>query len=163
MDVPSIFICPHCGQSVDIADVLGRQTACCPHCNLEFSLPQPPALDDRASELDGLRIRQLATLRRTTYRSRSYAIIAAGACAVLAAQLLFMTVRQVLGSGWSARTVLYVLVALLAVWGAWFFIGRVIALHREARRSPLADPETPPDFSTLSDGSQRIKNLEEIR
>jgi hypothetical protein len=42
-------------------------------------------------------------------------------------------------------------------------MGRAIALHREATKSRVDTPMTPPDFSTLSDGSQRWKNLEELR
>jgi hypothetical protein len=163
MGLSSRFICPHCQQSVDIAPHSGQQFVYCPHCNAEFSLPHEQVLDERAAELDGLRIRQLSTLRRAAYRSRSYAIIAAGACAVVAAQLVLLTIRHVRTLGWSAQAIGYVLLVPVAAWGAWYFLGRAMALHRETRRTLLTNPTQPPDFSTLSDGSQQVKNLEDIR
>jgi hypothetical protein len=162
MDEPSAFTCPHCQQLVEINLPNEHKIVTCPHCNAEFAVPEVQPYDDRSGELDGLRIRQLSTLKRSGYRSRSYAIIAAGACAVIAAQLVLLTFRQVRMVGWSARAIGYALLVPVVLWGAWHFIGRAMALHRETRRSSLADPQSTPDFSTLSDGSQRVKNLEDM-
>jgi hypothetical protein len=52
---------------------------------------------------------------------------------------------------------------IAGAYGAIFFMRRAIVLHREATQSYLKDPTTTPDFSTLSDGSQRWKNLEDLR
>src|SRR5688500_20375866 len=59
-----------------------------------------PGEDERADELDGLRIRQLSALRRGAYRGRSYALIGVGACVVTAIQLLLMMIAHVRGRGW---------------------------------------------------------------
>ena len=126
----------------------------------EQSEPQEP---DRSAELDGLRIRQLATLRRAAYRSRSYAIIAAVVCAFSVIQAGYLLVQQLIHIGFSGRVVVYAGFILAGAYGAFLFTGRAIAFHREATQTLLQDPKTPPDFSTLSDGSQRWKNLEDIQ
>jgi hypothetical protein len=119
--------------------------------------------DDRSAELDGIRIRQLATLRRAAYRSRSHAIVAALVCAFAVIQAGYLLVQQLLHTGYSARILLYTGFIIAGAYCAMFFTRRAVALHREATQSHLTDPTTPPDFSTLSDGSQRWKNLEEIQ
>ena len=118
---------------------------------------------DRSAELDGLRIRQLATLRRAAYRSRSHAIVAMLVCAAAVVQAGFLLVQHLIRIGLDARLLLYGAFILAGAYGAFFFYRRAVALHREATESHLENPTTPPDFSTLSDGSQRWKNLEEIQ
>jgi hypothetical protein len=127
----------------------------------EGTEPEPPE-DERP--LDSLRVRQLAAARRGAYRARSYCVIALGACAVAAAQLVFMTVRHVSYAGWQLRPVGYVCGILAAAMAAAFFYRRAAEFTRELSRRPeaLAEPLTPPDFSTLSDGSHHWKNLEEM-
>jgi hypothetical protein len=44
-----------------------------------------------------------------------------------------------------------------------FLLRQVAALNRELRQPALTEPAAPPDFSTLSDGSQRWKNLEDMQ
>jgi hypothetical protein len=116
-----------------------------------------------AAELDGLRIRQLASLRRSEYRSRSHAIIAMLVCAVAAAQLALTTWLRVRAIGWTSVPLLCAALIPLAVWGTVHFYRRAIELHREATR-PMQDvPQEAPDFSTLGDGSEQIDRLDEIR
>ncbi|HEY1629423.1 MAG TPA: hypothetical protein VGF52_06170 [Tepidisphaeraceae bacterium] len=111
------------------------------------------------SELNELRIRQMATLRRAAYRGRSYAIIGATACIVMAMQLIWTLIRSHRFNVW---TIAFALVTVLSVWGTIYCIRRAIAMNREAKQSTMSEPTTPPDFLTLSDGSQLAKNLEEI-
>src|SRR5438046_2994861 len=118
---------------------------------------------DRSAELDGLRIRQLATLRRAAYRSRSHAIVAMLVCAAAVVQAGYLLIQHLIHAGFSGRVLIYTGFILAGAYGAFFFSRRALALHREAKQSHLQDPSTPPDFSTLSDGSQRLKNLEEIQ
>jgi hypothetical protein len=106
-------------------------------------------------ELDGIRIRRLAAVRKAAYRARSHCIIAAVACLVLAIQLIWSAVER--------RAPLYALFAIAALVGTLFFGRRAAKLHREATESSLGDPTTTPDFSTLSDGSQQASNLENIQ
>jgi hypothetical protein len=123
--------------------------------------PEPP---EGERSLDSLRVRQLAATRRGTYRARSYCVIALGACAVAAAQLMLMTVRHVRYAGWQLRPVGYVCGTLAAAMASVFLYRRAAELTRELRLRPaaLAEPQTPPDFSTLSDGSHYWKNLEQM-
>ncbi|HEY7090362.1 MAG TPA: hypothetical protein VH518_19860 [Tepidisphaeraceae bacterium] len=159
------YTCPHCQQIVEIAEIPEGGIVECPQCHNEFSIPDSPTELPSASteELDGLRIRQLSALRRGAYRTRSYAIIAAGASGVLAVQLLWMAFRHVRALGWGLRPIGYLLFVPPAIWGAWYFLTRAVAAHREAHQTSLTAPAQPPDFSTLSDGSQHAKNLEDVR
>ncbi len=124
---------------------------------------EPDPIDDRAAELDGLRIRQLATLRRAAYRSRSHTIVAMLVCAVAMVQAAIFLVQHLMHIGFNWRALLYSGILIVGAFGATFFMRRAIALHREATQTHTPAPTTPPDFSTLSDGSQRWKNLEDLR
>jgi hypothetical protein len=147
-----VLRCAQCGRTFDIA-----------HDDPSDALARDEAFAAADEQLNTLRIRQLATARRAAYRARSYSIIAAAACAVMTGQLIWMTIRHVRSSGWGKQPIGYLLFALLAVFGIGYFVLRAIELHREAKKSALSDPTTPPDFSTLEDGSKRWKNLEDVR
>jgi len=45
----------------------------------------------------------------------------------------------------------------------WRLARKALAYHRQTRQSKLENPPTPPDFSGLSDGSQMVKKLEEMK
>lgn len=163
------FVCPHCLQQSAVADAEPEQMIACPHCGGEFSIPaadqesveSAPIRDD---QLDSARIRQFAQLRRSTYRSRSYAIIAAGGCCVAVAQLGVMLIRELLAGRFGIWPIAYILGAVAAVYGAWRFIGRAMEFNREMSRSMIQTQHGPePDFSQLSNGSQHAGNLEQIR
>jgi hypothetical protein len=123
--------------------------------------PPPHEHDDREHELDGLRIRQLSALRRGAYRARSFAIIVAVACLVAAIQL---TIKAFTGTAAPYRALSGAL-AVFAFFAAVHFARRVAELQHELRTPPPMPPEPPggPDFSTLSDGSQQWKNLDDVR
>jgi hypothetical protein len=121
-----------------------------------------PEQVDREEELSNLRIRQIAALRRGAYRSRSYCIVGVVALVVAAVKLITMTVRHVRYAGWQLRPAGYLCAAAAALMGAGFFAARALELTREVAKPLLVDPPEPPDFSTLSDGSQHAKHLEEM-
>jgi hypothetical protein len=125
--------------------------------------PQQEASDDRSAELDGLKIRQLATLRRAAYRSRSHAVIAMVVCVVAVGQAGVLLVQHLRQIGVGPRVPVYIAFIVAGAYGAIYFMRRALALHREATQTRVENPTSPPDFSTLSDGSQRWKNLEELR
>ena len=142
----------------------------CPACRFESFVPddappldyEPPA-GLREEELSAVRIRRLATERRSLNRTASYFIVSAGVCVVAIGQLTWMTIQHVRAIGWTPRPIGYLLFVVLAGWGGWFFWQRAAALRREAKLSTLPDPTTTPDFSTLDDGSKHWKNLEDVR
>ena len=155
---PGLFACPNCGrQYLLTVDDDDHDTAA------ESSTPSDDPDAQRQDELSELRIRQLATLRRAAYRSRSHAVIAAVACAVVAVQLAMMAVREWRSAGASAWALLYVALVVPCGVGGGFFYRRAMRLNEEAKRSHLSDPEATPDFSTLGDGSDRWRNLEDVR
>jgi hypothetical protein len=170
-DATANYICPECSQP--LAPVEGVAALLrCPACGREFFMPAadepppeaepdvPPPPDE---ELSALRIRNLAAARRATYRARSYCLIAAAACLVCVVQLIWMIARQTHERGWGLQCTGYALFAALGLYGLLYFVTRARQLHREAKRSALSEPTTPPDFSTLDDGSKQWKNLEEVR
>jgi hypothetical protein len=131
-------------------------------------MDEEPAADEpaempRNDEIDSARIRRLATERRALNRTASYFIVSAGVCVVAIGQLTWMATQHVRALGWTPRPIGYLLFIVLALWGAWNFGRRAAALHREAKASVLPEPTTPPDFSTLDDGSKHWKNLEDVR
>ena len=126
--------------------------------------PSDPSRET-AEELNGVRIRQLSALRRSTYRARSFAIVFSAGGFVVAIKLLLMTLASFRYSGVGAWSLGLLLFAILALVVGFHFASRATELHREANQ-PMPMPPAPPggpDFSTLSDGSQQWKNLEDIR
>jgi hypothetical protein len=115
-------------------------------------------------QLNADRIRQLTRLRRATIRSRSWCLIGAVVGFVAAAELVFKIMQNFrYGHGRGFLSAAFVLCAIASGVIAVFFLRRCVELQREIRTPILRDPPMPPDFSTLSDGSQRWKNLEEMR
>ena len=112
--------------------------------------------------LDSVRIRQAVVLRRSLYRSRAYAVVAAVACAAAAAQCAWLAFRHVRALGWGGRPVILFAIMLGAIAGAVFFARRASTLRREAAVTIQPEPGAMPDFSTLSDGSQRARSLDEV-
>jgi hypothetical protein len=129
----------------------------------ESEKTEPAPTDDRSAELDGVRIRQLSALRRAAYRSRSHAVIAMLVCAVAVVHTSVLLVQHLWRIGWGWNPLVYIAVILLAAFGTVYFTRRALALHREATQTQLTEPKTPPDLSQLSDGSQRWKDLEELK
>jgi hypothetical protein len=119
--------------------------------------------DDRETHLDPLRIQKFASMRRSLYRGRSYALMAAIACTAAAAQCAFLAARHVAAVGWQMRPVVFLLLMVFAAAGATWFARRAMSLHHEAQQATLPEPAVPPDFSMLSDGSQRARDLEDLR
>jgi len=113
--------------------------------------------------MSAVRVRQLSAMRRGAYRTRSYCFIGLGLCAVAAVQLSIMAVRHVRALGWEWRPLGYLCGVAAAMMAGSFLLRQVAALNRELRRPAVTEPEAPPDFSTLSDGSQRWKNLEDMQ
>ncbi len=175
------FVCPHCQAEVSIpADRLGDEVHCL-YCGESFlaqlgvsdpSIQQ--VIDDTAEEateaapqqevqLDANRIRQLASLRRSLYRSRSYAIVGVITCFVTGIQLTINAYMEARDKGISAKPLGLSLCAIVLVVTAMVLLKKARHIQQEIRllhHPDVADGE--PDFSKLSDGSQRWKHLEDM-
>jgi hypothetical protein len=161
-------VCPTCRSAVLVDP--SAIALHCDHCGHDFfiesssenELAASEAPTTNEAELDAARIRQRMTMVRSAYRSRSYAIIAMIVCVVLVIQSILFALPRL-----RARSLplafLYLLFALIGVAGTIYFFRKAIALHREARQSLLDQPTARPDFSDLGDGSERVRNLENIR
>ena len=171
--VEPLYTCPHCQTPLDVAAGPTPQDVVCPHCSALTVIPaidgamQPveaePTERAREDELSGLRIRQLAAAKRAAYRSRSYCVVAAVACVVMAVQLAWYGVSAIRAGGFGLPAIAYFFVAMLAVWGAVYFFRKAMQFDREAKQSALPAALGEPDFNALSDGSQQWKNLEDVR
>ena len=173
-DLPQ-YHCPACGQLVAPSSSDQRLLQC-PACGEQFfaaaneSSEQVTHDDDagsraelvktREQELNELRIKRVANLRRGAYRMQSWYIIGIAACLVGAAELLIMAVKDV-RRGWWIVPAGYCLAAAGAVAASVRLMRKLARLRREIRESRLPEPTAAPDFSTLSDGSQLWKGLED--
>jgi hypothetical protein len=157
--------CPRCDGTID-----APFPHTCPHCGEHFTFvvddtPQEeePAAPQADAELDGLKIRQVIALRRGAIRARSWCLIAAAVCGVAAVQLVIKTIQNVRHTHtWGLRPTGFVLFAVGALIVASMFLRRAAELKREIDKPPPPDPASPPVFDSLSDGSQRWKNLEDV-
>lgn len=166
------FTCPGCGEAVDVsADAIGK-LAICPYCNTQFSpeeqddeaaseLAREHELARREAELSALRIRAVAAERRGILRTRSYWILVLVALCITPIKLVTMSLPLLRGK-FSFTAIGYLLAAAACASAIPWPIKRIRALNNELRKPMLQEPPEPPDFSTLSDGSQRWKNLEQL-
>jgi predicted RNA-binding Zn-ribbon protein involved in translation (DUF1610 family) len=169
--------CPACGVDVEVQSQPGSFPLC-PNCGEQLVLAGEPTADptvsdehiapgseptDNEEELNGVRIRQITTLRRGAIRARSWCLIAAGVCIVAAVQLLIEAAADIRRDHLlQLRPISFVLYAIIGIIGAVFFLRRAHVLKQEIDTTAVQRPTTPPDFSALSDGSQRWKNLDDI-
>ncbi len=114
------------------------------------------------SEFDSQRISRTIALRRGLNRSRAYSLVGAVACFAGAAQCAYLAVQHVRFRGWELRAIALLMLMVLGNAAALWFIHRAAALRREAQQTQLHEPSSRPDFSNLSDGSQRAANLNQI-
>jgi hypothetical protein len=123
----------------------------------------PAEAETHGERMSAVRVRQLSAERRGAYRLRSYCVIAAGFCLVLGIQLVAMSFRGGRETGLGMRPVGYACGAAAAGLAASFLVRRAVDLTRELRKPAQAAPAAAPDLSTLSDGSQHWKNLDEMQ
>jgi len=108
-------------------------------------------------ELDSLRIREARSLRRNLVRTRAYLVIGS----IVAVGLIIKLVQTAIDTvyfehnGWTWAAGLEVAFAALGVGLIIYMLIVAQRLKRELDKPTLEDPLTPPDFSTLSDGSER--------
>jgi hypothetical protein len=141
-----------------------------------------------AGELNSLRMRHIIVSRRSAIRSRTYCIVGAALCLMGAVKLIMMIVTDVRAAGWHLIQTAYSVFVIAALYAAGYLTLRAAYWQRESRAPLFGEgrcvqcgydlrgstekcPEcgtaapgdhAPPDFSTLSDGSQHVKNLEKL-
>ena len=171
------FECPACGTVIDVTPGETAAVVSCPACGEHVLIPAVDGstelaqeeeaaarrAEERQSELDGLRMRHVIVTRRAAIRSRTYNVLGAAGCVMAAVKLGIIAVQQGRRAGWHAAQGALVVMAVAAVYFGWHFLQRARAWGRESRGSAMPEPETPPDFSTLSDGSQHARSLEELK
>jgi len=113
-------------------------------------------------DLDANHIKKITHMRRTAVRSRGYLLVGGAFCASLAVQVIWNSVGK-FRAGANVIAAAYVMAAAILFALAWKAFLRAQHFKREAQASALAEPQTPPDFSQLSDGSQSWKNLEDMK
>jgi hypothetical protein len=122
---------------------------------------EPPA--DTDDELNALRIRQIARVHRAAIRARSYCIVGAGGCTVAMVEISRRLIMSIRAHNTSFLE-LAASVAAVVVLGdlVYQLVGKAKHFGDEANQSALDQPNAAPDFSSLSDGSQFVKNLEQM-
>lgn len=170
-----VFTCPHCQQEVAVDPVEPHPFIICPYCGNEFAVPQPgevvaeetpdaEATDPREDELNGIRIKQIAAGRRAAIRGISYLWVGVFACVAVVGGLIQKAYQRVSHERrWDLRTFAFIGGAAVTFSLAGYFYRNLRALKREVDKPLLDEPTTPPDFSTLSDGTQQWKNLDDVR
>ena len=172
----TVVECPHCGGAVEVPAAVDGAIVC-PHCGGELSVQAAAdgagfvvddeqassEADPQEDEIDLQQVRYAARLRRSAYRRGSHMLVLALVCLGGMAQLGYWIVREVVqGRALSSREAMYgVLILLLGRLG-WRFWRRFKEMRRESLRSELEEPQTPPRFEELSDGSQVARNLEDL-
>ena len=143
-------ICPHCGQIVVIND---------DDADAEQDQSQQEQPSD---ELESLKIHQIVRVRRALIRTRTY-YLAAGVTALAGAvQVLYMLWRDWRALGWSPRIQMYVGLIPILLIVAWTMYRRMQVFSELINKPLQEDPTTPPNFDHLSDGSQHLRNLDDL-
>ena len=166
------YQCPGCGELVSPAALSGSLFQC-PRCGRQFFAAAVEDVPEESETLDStsgshpdeplseLRIKQVSGLRRAAYRSRSWVIIAAGVCLVAGLKLLLTSITDI-RAGRRAMPIGYGLAAVALFMIGGHLVRRAVAMTRRIQEARQPDPAEPPDLSTLSDGSQRWKSLEDM-
>jgi hypothetical protein len=169
--------CPGCNEEVDIPAESAGQLVRCPYCNTDFFASEEhshlavvddtgPSVEDAFTEetFNKNRIAMLVALRVGAMRTRSWWIFSLGISIVAILDGLRRAALYVLVlHHWGIWPTIDVVVSLLAVRCAFFCRHRARELKTEIDFSAIPEPTTPPDFTTLGDGSNRWKDLENIR
>jgi DNA-directed RNA polymerase subunit RPC12/RpoP len=162
------YECPHCSARMSVEEEQGARELQCLACGGLVIIPgeggdaAEAAHDARRDELDGYRIRQVSMLRRAKIRGRSYVLIGALLCLFGGGQCFWVAIagRAAMGPAWVG---VYIIAGTASAAISVRLFLRARRMSRELRRSALGEPQGEADFSTLSDGSQYWRNLEDVR
>lgn len=162
-DSQNIFCCEKCGHAIAASEE-GEYPTACPACGelLVIADDEPPPQANRDEEIEAVAIRRIVQERRALLRTRGYYLVLTWACIAVAAQMIWMMVHALIVGGWQNWQVIYPAAALFLVMLARDMWVRAQKLGAQVRASSLTQPTAPPDFTQLSDGSQKWKDLENL-
>ena len=118
-------------------------------------------MSDDFPSLDQTRIRRLAALRRGQHRSALFMFGMTALCVVIACASINEAIDQFRRAR-HLSAIIFTMISpalLLLARQAWLRRQRIV---REIASSTLEEPTEPPDFSTLQDGRQLSRSLEDI-
>lgn len=160
------FACPHCGHLIVVQTLAANGLISCLSCGGDFFGVVDPSEEDRelerrfeaerqlrAQHLNDARIAAIKQERRAIVRTRSYFIMGLIFALAIAIQLGVSTYARLQSGGFSLRVSAYLGTILAAGAVAMICLKKIREIHAELARPVQEDPATPPDFSTLSDGS----------
>jgi hypothetical protein len=175
------FICPTCSLQFAVAEMPENGLLKCPECGAEFFATAEESDEDRAERermeleqqvkedrLGDIRHNKVLLERRSLYRTRTYFVIGMGLCIAWSMQLMFFSARRAIieHQGLSLRVCLYLATIVVMLFLAYLCLRKIYAINAEASKPVQHEITKPPDFSTLSDGSQLLdkaaKNLEKL-
>lgn len=182
-----ILQCPHCGNDVGVTLDVSAFEMPCPHCGQAMVIPSidgsteietPFVIDDEPADrdaeaearmrrdaegrLNSLRIQAITAERRAINRSRAFSTAGGVAMLIVIAHCVLEIGDDVSSVGWTRSATALSVVSVIAALVAIRLFHRARRLAAQSRRSLLEDPDTPPDFTPLQDGSQRWRNLEQV-
>jgi hypothetical protein len=166
------ILCPDCGDETPVTANAGLQQ--CAHCRSQFFLAEDDSVIDdenalheavnqqiKEPVLNTRHIRSISLERRAVYRKRTWVIVAAMLLIGSAGQAAFLAYGDVRQALWMRAAAFAVLAFGMFVSGVWF-AQKIKPLTAEAEAMKLRDPETSPDFSTLSSGGQFVDALRQM-
>jgi DNA-directed RNA polymerase subunit RPC12/RpoP len=174
-----VYACPTCGSEVSVAALPENGLLACPACGAEFfaaadasdedrELAEQLALDYEVRErhLADLATNQVLLERRSLFRTRTYFAVGIVFFIGLALQLASSLALRLAVESFGAGSAGYVAATVAALLLAVVCFRKIRELNAELAKPVLAEPATPPDFSTLSDGSEyadtAARNLERL-
>lgn len=160
------LICSQCGGEVPL-DENGRTPPLCPHCGQMVVVDDETEQDQPAiapeDELEEAKILRVVRERRAQVRTRGYYLVLMLACWVMAGQLAWVAVSALRLKGFHVLALGHFAAAAALLLLGWAMRRRAAAMAQKIRGSALPEPQKPPDFTGLSDGSQHAKNLEDTQ
>ncbi len=172
-DQPAV-VCPACNYTITTAESPEESLTYCPACGADleavraeadFQREQALRIEverrQRDQQLNEVRIKQVLTERRSLFRTRSYFVVLGTAALVIAIQIAIYSVYRLQHGGFSFRVGAYI-AAFLPLLLLMRFCWRKIRQYNLELATPLLpEPAADPDFSTLSDGTQRLDSAAE--
>jgi hypothetical protein len=174
-----VYTCPTCGGELSVQSVPENGLLACPACGAEFFAATETSEEDREQaerlaldyevrerHLSDLAANKVLLERRSLFRTRTYFAVGIVFFIGLALQLARYLALRLAVEDFGPRAAGYVAAIVSALLLAVLCFRKIRELNAELAKPVLAEPTTPPEFSTLSDGSEYLdtaaRNLERL-